>query len=63
MIPPILVWLATLLIRVFTGAQHVTVLVGVSRETQEWYGHVCYWRPWEIEIDGRWYEAEPRRCL
>lgn len=54
--------LAVTLVQLWTGARHVTLLVGVSNETREWYGAKCEWRPVELEIDGIWYEATARPC-
>lgn len=48
----IVIVLTEILIQAFTFAPSVHVLAGVTRETEEWYGSKCYWRPIELQIDG-----------
>jgi hypothetical protein len=62
MIPPVLLWLAELLLRVITNARHVTLYIGFGLNNQEWFGGTCEVRVVQIEVDGEWFESKPRRC-
>ena len=53
--------IATVLCEAFTG-QRCVLLVGATRNTEEWYGGQCEVRYVELQIGERWYETEPRRC-
>lgn len=57
----LLIVLAECVFTAFTG-QHVTVLAGVSRDTEEWYGGRCYWTPIAVQVGEHWYEARERAC-
>lgn len=46
------------LLRVCTGAHHVTVVLG----DEEWFGGKCFHHDVEVEMDGKWSESPAVRC-